>query len=304
MSDHDRPHASVHLPSMSLHDLSLSNDPREILARGPADGVGFPVIVHPIPATGRLDRDDHPSPRIYVAHSGVGRRQYRRGLHCLDLQTAPRMIEVYAAGLGFERSTWAGEAGRCVEVQFADSDVEALSGGELSRLDLQTRHEAFDERISSTVFLLAEEVLAGQPSGPLYARGLSLSLLGLLQAHHTRGKSVAASSVRVMSGEQKRRIVDLVAHAFGTRLTIDQLAGELRMSPSHFSRLFKASFGVTPHDYVLRVRLDAATRALQLTGGESISDIAQRCGFSSQSHLTAQMRQHLGTTPLAVRRGR
>lgn len=156
--------------SMNLHGLALSNNPRDILACSPDGTIGFPVVVHPIPATGHLDHDFHPSPRIYVAHTGLGRRRYQRGLRSLDLHTAPRMIEIYEAGLAFEQSTWSGEAGRCVEIQFADADVEAVSGGELRALKLRTQHEVFDDRISTMVFQLAEEVLAGLPSGPLYAR--------------------------------------------------------------------------------------------------------------------------------------
>lgn len=287
---------------MNLHELSLSNDPRDVLARGPEGAAGFPVLVRPIPATGHIEGDFHPSPRIYVAHTGVGRRSYQRGMQSLDLQTAPQMIEVYEAGLGFERSTWTGEAGRCVEVRFADDDVVAVTGGEVCSLKLRTRHEVFDNRVSMLVFQLAEEVLAGLPSGPLFARGLSLSLLALLQANHTGNSAPASSALRALSPAQKRRVADVIACEYGSKLTLERLAEEVRLSSSHFSRLFKASFGMTPHEYVQRVRLDAATRALQRGDGEPISGIAQRCGFASQSHMTAQMRQHLGTTPQAMRR--
>ena len=51
-----------------------------------------------------------------------------------------------------------------------------------------------------------------------------------------------------------------------------------------------------------RIRLDAATRALQRQDDRSIAEIADRCGFSSQSHLTTLMRRHLGTTPGAYLR--
>lgn len=215
------------------------------------------------------------------------------------------MIEVYEAGLGFERAAWSGEGGRCVEIQFADADVEAVTGGELQTLKLRTRHEVFDERVSSLVFQLAEEVLADMPSGPLYSRGLSLALLSRLHAHHagegTSGTS-GTTSARALTADQKRRVADVVAVEYGSKLTLDRLADEARLSPSHFSRLFKSSFDMTPHEYVQRVRLDVATRALQRHDGGSIADIALRCGFASQSHMTAQMRVHLGATPMAVRR--
>lgn len=286
----------------SLHDLAASNDPRDVLAHSPTGSVGLPVAVRPIPACGATEHDHHPTACIYVAHAGGGRRRYQRGMHTLDLRTAPRMIEVYGAGLHFERAEWFGEAGRCVEVLFPDADVQALTGGEMQTLPLRTEHEVFDDRVSSLALQMAEEVLAGTPSGPLYARGLSIALLAVLNAHHAGQALARPAAGQVLAPEQRRRIIDFVAAAFGDKLTLDQLAGELRLSPFHFARLFKASFGVTPHDYVQRVRLDAAARALQRQGDRSIAEIADRCGFSSQSHLTTLMRRHLGTTPSTLRR--
>lgn len=286
----------------TLHDLAVSNDPREVLAHSPSGSAGLPVAVRPIPASGTTEHDHHPTACIYVAHTGAGRRRYQRGLHTVDLRTAPRMIEVCEAGLHFERVEWSGEAGRCVEVLFPDADVQALTGGELQTLSLRTAHEVFDDRVSSLVLQLAEEVLAGTPSGPLYARGLSIALLAVLNAHHVGPAPARPAAGQVLAPEQRRRIIDFVAAAFGDKLTLDRLAGELRLSPFHFARLFKASFGVTPHDYVQRVRLDAAARALQRRDDRSIAEIADRCGFASQSHLTTLMRRHLGTTPSALRR--
>ena len=286
----------------TLHDLAASNNPSDVLARSPSGSAGLPVAVRPIPASGATEHDHHPTACIYVAHTGAGRRRYQRGMHSLDLRTAPRMIEVCEAGLHFERVEWSGETGRCVEVLFPATDVQALTGGELQTLALRTAHEVFDDRVSSLVLQLAEEVLAGTPAGPLYARGLSLALLAVLNAHHAGPAPARPAAGQVLAPEQRRRIIDFVADAFGDKLTLDRLAGELRLSPFHFARLFKASFGVTPHDYVQRIRLDAATRALQRQDDRSIAEIADRCGFSSQSHLTTLMRRHLGTTPSTLRR--
>lgn len=286
----------------TLHGLAVSNNPREVLAHSPSGSAGLPVAVRPIPASGTTEHDHHPTACIYVAYSGAGRRRYQRGMHTLDLRTAPRMIEVCEAGLHFERAEWSGEAGRCVEVLFPDADVQALTGGELQALSLRTAHEVFDDRVSTLALQLAEEVLAGTPTGPLYARGLSLALLAVLHADHAGPAPARAATVQALAPDQRRRIVDFVADAFGEKLTLDRLADELRLSPFHFARLFKASFGTTPHTYVQRVRLDAAARALARGGDHSIAEIAGQCGFASQSHLTTQMRRHLGTTPSTLRR--
>ena len=81
------------------------------------------------------------------------------------------------------------------------------------------------------------------------------------------------------------------------------MATEVGLSPQHFARLFKASFGTTPHAYVEALRIDAAVAALRHERALSIAAIAASCGFSSQSHMTELMRRRLGVTPSQVRRG-
>ena len=81
------------------------------------------------------------------------------------------------------------------------------------------------------------------------------------------------------------------------------MALEVGLSPQHFTRLFKSSFGTTPHGFVEAERIDAAVAALRRDRAMPISAIAVACGFSSQSHMTELMRRRLGVTPAQMRRG-
>ncbi|MEH3148056.1 MAG: AraC family transcriptional regulator [Methylobacterium frigidaeris] len=65
--------------------------------------------------------------------------------------------------------------------------------------------------------------------------------------------------------------------------------------------MFKASFGVPPHRYVVERRI-ARARDLLAGGRESLAGIALACGFASQSHFTRSFRQATGVTPAAWRR--
>jgi hypothetical protein len=112
----------------SLHDLPTANDPLCMLARSAHGAAGFPATVTPIPGSGSLARDHHATHRIFVTHAGLGCRRRRQGLRTLCLQTAPRMIEVYEAGLAFDHISWSDEAGRCAQVEFRDADATAHDG--------------------------------------------------------------------------------------------------------------------------------------------------------------------------------
>ena len=71
-------------------------------------------------------------------------------------------------------------------IEFADAHVQAITHGELQRLDLRTQHELFDEQVSTISLELAQEALQGLPNGRLYAQGLCVSLVGLLASRHAR----------------------------------------------------------------------------------------------------------------------
>jgi hypothetical protein len=134
------------MPWSSLHDLPTANDPKQVLAHCPASAAGLPITVMPIPARGEFSDDYHGTTCILVAQQGHGRRWYRQGRVTKPLHTAPRMIEIYERGLSFDHERWEGTLGRCVLVEFSDTDVQAVTHGRLQSLRLQTRHEVFDER--------------------------------------------------------------------------------------------------------------------------------------------------------------
>ena len=291
------------MPLSSLHDLPTSNDPKQVLAYCPASTAGLPITVMPIPARGEFSDDYHGTTRILVAQQGHGRRWYRQGRVTKPLHTAPRMIEIYEQGQSFDHERWEGEIGRCVLVEFDDADVQAMTHGRMQSLRLPTRHEVFDERVSRLALEFAEEALCGMPNGELYVQGLCVALLGVLTKRYgARGDAPPHTCGRTLGAAQQRRLSDLIQHQLGSKLSLNRLAQEVGLSPQHFARLFKATHGTTPHQYVQTLRIDAAVEALRRDHAVPIAQVALACGFSSQSHMTELMRRRLSVTPSMLRR--
>ena len=83
-------------------------------------------------------------------------------------------------------------------------------------------------------------------------------------------------------------------------LSAENLAARADVSVAHFCRIFRDATGVPPHKYALAARLDLA-RKLLTQSTLPISRIAEECGFSSQSHLTASFRAAHSSTPARYR---
>ena len=94
--------------------------------------------------------------------------------------------------------------------------------------------------------------------------------------------------------------VTLISTEYHRQLSVAELAEAVSMSPSHFSRTFKSHFGATPHQYVRRVRLMAASDLLATTD-LPLSAVASQTGYYDQSHLSNEFVQHRGVTPTAYR---
>jgi AraC-like DNA-binding protein len=102
---------------------------------------------------------------------------------------------------------------------------------------------------------------------------------------------------------QARRVVDHVLANLELPIRIEDLASLTRLSTSHFSRAFKLSFNVSPHAYIMALRL-ARARALMLESDEQISRIAAACGFADQAHFSRVFRRKVGCAPGLWRRER
>ena len=85
------------------------------------------------------------------------------------------------------------------------------------------------------------------------------------------------------------------------RITVDVLARLANLSISYFVRAFKTSTGLTPHDYLMRRRIEYAVRLLSETDLR-LSEVAHAAGFVDQSHCARRFRQYVGIPPRAYRK--
>jgi AraC family transcriptional regulator len=126
------------------------------------------------------------------------------------------------------------------------------------------------------------------------------ALLGDALRHQQSKTSNVISSTALMRW-QTQRVRDYVEAQMGTNLTVIQLGRLVMLSNAHFARLFKRSFGMPPHAYILQRRIARACQLLETTS-LCLAEIALHCGFADQAHLCKRFRERLGLTPSSWRR--
>jgi transcriptional regulator GlxA family with amidase domain len=102
---------------------------------------------------------------------------------------------------------------------------------------------------------------------------------------------------------QLRRVLAHVEANLSTTIRNKDLAAVARLSTFHFAVAFRNSVGESPHEHIIRRRVERA-QGLMLSTDKSLSDVAGECGLADQAHLTRLFRKIVGESPAAWRRAR
>lgn len=87
----------------------------------------------------------------------------------------------------------------------------------------------------------------------------------------------------------------------GRPMPVEELARVAGMSRAHFSRVFAASEGIPPAEYVIERRLENAARLLARGAGQSVKEIAILTGFADPNYFAKAFRRHYGLSPTEFR---
>jgi transcriptional regulator GlxA family with amidase domain len=110
--------------------------------------------------------------------------------------------------------------------------------------------------------------------------------------------------VRVTAAPLARHLLrarDLMDTAYAEPLDLEALARTARVSPRHFSRSFRRTFGETPHQYLLSRRIERARYLLRTTDMQ-VADVCLEVGWGSVGSFTTTFRRHVGVSPTEYRR--
>ena len=237
-------------------------------------------------------------------------------------ELTPGFVEVIPAGTPV-RWSWQTRIGFCVlmlEPAFVQQVALQSFGLAADEYRVKLSERRNDNGINTIAGVLAREALSRNAGGRVYADSLANILAVHLLRHYTqhadgvalpdseRAQQDSVKSVPQQPREgnsQPRAVaqaVRLIEENYSQDLALSKIAAAVHVSPFHLSRLFKRTLGISPHQYLIRVRVDSARS--MLSGGSRhrpLSEVAAAVGFSDQSHLTRHVKRITGLTPRQLR---
>jgi len=187
-------------------------------------------------------------------------------------------------------------------LQLGISDVALMtcSDGAYGEVELRPSRKFADRRLSAMVAAVHAEMVAGFPSGRLFLDSVEQAMAITL----VNGYAVRHRPVQIYRGglgaARLRRIKELVHARMEDDLSLDEMAQSVGLSTAHFARMFRKSTGATPHQFVLRQKLERAKRMLRAPDAR-VLDVAVACGFKTQQHFAQAFRDLCGVSPTEYR---
>jgi AraC family transcriptional regulator len=158
-----------------------------------------------------------------------------------------------------------------------------------------------DATLSDTALKLKSLIERAGTNGSRY-----LEALGIVLAHELIRLKVGPPRIEVpmrggLAAWQQRVITTYIEEHLHEQISLTTLAGLVSLSPYHFCRAFRQSFGTPPHRYHNSLRTERA-KTLLAESASSVTEIGSALGFRETSSFTTAFRKATGQTPTAYRR--
>ena len=161
--------------------------------------------------------------------------------------------------------------------------------------------DARDPLVRQLALALMAEAESEGAADRLYVDSLTTALVAHLLKHYATKAGKTRLSFGGLPGNKLLRAVEFVNENLESNLTLAEIAASAGLSPFHFARAFKQTTGVTPHQYLIKCRVERA-KMLLARRELPIAEVGHRAGFKNQNHFTMLFRRLTTMTPGDYRR--
>jgi len=182
-----------------------------------------------------------------------------------------------------------------------DSIAEQSSAPRIDELDCQAGVGHDDGIIRHIGASLQEGLRRPDEANQLFIDHMMLGLTAHVAQAYGGLQRTSAPARGGLAPWQAKRACERLESDLGGKLSLQKVAAELDLSVSHFSRAFRISVGLPPHQWLLHQRVKAAKQLMSVRD-LPLSEIAMSAGFANQSHFTRVFSSIAGISPAAWRR--
>lgn len=159
-----------------------------------------------------------------------------------------------------------------------------------------------DPLISNVASALVREVVGADVGSRVLVDSLAIVLAVHLVRHYAGRPARPASDAAAPPTRAVSQAVRFIHENYASELNLADIGQAASLSPFHLTRVFKKAMGMSPHQYLVQVRVNSARALLAAGAGRrSLAEVAAAVGFADQSHLTRQFKRVLGLTPKQLR---
>jgi AraC family transcriptional regulator len=170
-----------------------------------------------------------------------------------------------------------------------------------AEIEFRPRLRFFDRDLWETALKLKAQVENSAQNQSAYVEALSIALAYELMRMNESVSPLVSRFHGGLPNWQQKKLVQYIDEHLAEDISLSSLAKLAQLSPFHFSRAFKQSFGVPPHRYLNSRRIERA-KSLLANRKLSVTEIGLDVGFSETSSFTSAFRKVTGETPTDYRR--
>jgi AraC family transcriptional regulator len=187
-----------------------------------------------------------------------------------------------------------------LSIVISDAALTSACDGINGEVELQPIGKLVDARVGALTAAVNAERIAGFPSGRLFLDSVEQALAAALVDGHAVQRRSQRRYQGGLGAARLRRVTELMQAKIEEELTLQEMAECAELSTAHFSEMFRKATGESPHQFLLRQRVERAKEMLR-EAEMRVLDVAVACGFKTQQHFARVFRRICGASPTAYR---
>ena len=228
--------------------------------------------------------------------------EWRRSGRDHRAELPPGSVSLFPAGLRQGARVFRPQPGMAsmlqIQPRFFDRSIGELAKG--GKVELIRHAHLNDTQIARLMESLRADIAAGSPGGSLFAESVAMALSAHIAQQYSTLTTQPERYLGGLSRFKLNRVLEYINANLSDNLELSVLAEVAGVNMYHFARAFKQSTGETPHQHVLRRRIERAKEFLR-DSRFSVIETSARTGFVDQSHFSKVFRRIVGIAPSAFR---